>query len=204
MRALLKTKLILLRHKLKYFFTFRFLFRKRLRKNIIEKGNFVIKTGFNLIPLIAPKLNGPLLQKISFIRSQVLRDFGINIKGVRVMDDLVLGENQYQIIFEDNIIYTETIAYSPEASDKIALKFISIIKEQLTNQERQFEEISEKFNLTEREVEIIKLAIKGKSNKDIANTLFISVSTVKQHLQNIFSKTKVNNRYGLITLTQIT
>jgi len=42
--------------------------------------------------------------------------------------------------------------------------------------------------LSQREVEILRLAAKGMSNKDIANALFLSVRTVKAHLTNIFNK----------------
>jgi len=42
--------------------------------------------------------------------------------------------------------------------------------------------------LSQREVEILRLASKGMSNKDIANVLFLSVRTVKAHLTNIFNK----------------
>jgi NarL family two-component system response regulator LiaR len=42
--------------------------------------------------------------------------------------------------------------------------------------------------LTSREIEILRLAAKGMSNKDIANELFLSLRTVKAHLTNIFNK----------------
>jgi len=42
--------------------------------------------------------------------------------------------------------------------------------------------------LTPRETEILRLASRGMSNKDIANTLFLSLRTVKAHLTNIFNK----------------
>ena len=42
--------------------------------------------------------------------------------------------------------------------------------------------------LTPRETEILRLASKGMSNKDIANVLFLSLRTVKAHLTNIFNK----------------
>ncbi|GAB4578513.1 MAG: kelch repeat-containing protein [Anaerolineales bacterium] len=48
--------------------------------------------------------------------------------------------------------------------------------------------------LSEREVEILQLLAKGKSNKDIAQALFISVNTVKVHLRNIFAKIEVSSR----------
>jgi len=42
--------------------------------------------------------------------------------------------------------------------------------------------------LTSRETEILRLAARGMSNKDIANELFLSLRTVKAHLTNIFNK----------------
>ena len=42
--------------------------------------------------------------------------------------------------------------------------------------------------LTPRETEILRLAARGMSNKDIANVLFLSVRTVKAHLTTIFNK----------------
>jgi len=56
--------------------------------------------------------------------------------------------------------------------------------------------------LSEREVEVLKLAAKGISNKDIAYQLFLSPRTVQAHLGNIFNKLNVGSRteavlYGL-------
>ncbi len=42
--------------------------------------------------------------------------------------------------------------------------------------------------LSPREIEVLRLAARGMSNKDIANTLFLSLRTVKAHLTNIFNK----------------
>jgi len=56
--------------------------------------------------------------------------------------------------------------------------------------------------LSERELEVLKLAAKGMSNRDIAEHLFISVRTVQAHLGNIFNKLDIGSRteailYGL-------
>lgn len=48
--------------------------------------------------------------------------------------------------------------------------------------------------LNTREMEVIRLAAQGMSNKEIASTLFISERTVQTHLVNIFKKLKVNSR----------
>ncbi len=48
--------------------------------------------------------------------------------------------------------------------------------------------------LSEREREVLKLVVEGKSNKDIGEALVIAESTVKRHLHNILHKLHVKNR----------
>ncbi|PPD58926.1 response regulator transcription factor [Dehalogenimonas etheniformans] len=64
------------------------------------------------------------------------------------------------------------------------------------------EEDSAANTLTEREMEVLKLAAKGVSNRDIAEQLFVSNRTIQTHLSNIFKKLSVGSRteailYGL-------
>jgi DNA-binding NarL/FixJ family response regulator len=63
--------------------------------------------------------------------------------------------------------------------------------------------------ITERELEVLRLAARGLSNRDIALQLGISVRTVQTHLSNVFNKMGVGSRteavmlglrQGLITL----
>ena len=56
-----------------------------------------LKTGRNLIPLIDPAQKGPLLERITLIRYNIGQELGFVIPGVRVMDDLSLPPNQYNI-----------------------------------------------------------------------------------------------------------
>jgi len=49
-------------------------------------------------------------------------------------------------------------------------------------------------SLTDRELEVLKQVARGQSNKAIANTLYISEKTVKNHLTNIFQKIGVADR----------
>ena len=61
-----------------------------------------------------------------------------------------------------------------------------------------FDEIAQKFNLTKREREMIELVFKGLSNPEISQMLNISISTVKRHIQNIYKKMNIKNRFELI------
>jgi ATP/maltotriose-dependent transcriptional regulator MalT len=48
--------------------------------------------------------------------------------------------------------------------------------------------------LTERELEVLRLIARGKSNREIADELFISTNTAANHVKNILSKTGAANR----------
>jgi len=48
--------------------------------------------------------------------------------------------------------------------------------------------------LSEREMEVLKSAARGKSNKEIGEELFISVRTVQAHLRSVFNKLGVGSR----------
>jgi len=54
------------------------------------------------------------------------------------------------------------------------------------------------LELTSREQEILRLVIQGARNKDIERKLFISASTVRNHISNIYGKPGVRNRLELI------
>ena len=48
--------------------------------------------------------------------------------------------------------------------------------------------------LTAREVEVLHLITQGKQNREIADTLIISVHTVERHVSNILGKLGVDSR----------
>ena len=55
-------------------------------------------------------------------------------------------------------------------------------------------------NLTERELEVLKLMVEGLNNTQIAGKLMVSPSTVKSHVSNILSKLGVASRTEAVTL----
>ncbi|MBI9051409.1 MAG: response regulator [Anaerolineaceae bacterium] len=58
--------------------------------------------------------------------------------------------------------------------------------------------IDNKFNLTERELQVMELLVEGKENKEIAEILFISPNTVKRHIKSVFSKMEVHSRAAAV------
>ena len=62
---------------------------------------------------------------------------------------------------------------------------------------RVAEKLAERMSgatLTAREMEVLRLIVAGKSNKDIGNALFISEATVKTHVNSLLSKMGVEDR----------
>lgn len=63
----------------------------------------------------------------------------------------------------------------------------------ITIEDRQIDEI-----LSRRELEVLRLICKEFSNAEIAEKLFLSVSTVETHRKNLIAKLGVNNTVGLV------
>ncbi|MFN0048586.1 MAG: response regulator [Cytophagales bacterium] len=88
------------------------------------------------------------------------------------------------------VVMAKGIYYSREVSD-------ILISNLMTYKEIKKED-AKIFDLTPREIEIIKLIIKEYSNQKIADALFISEHTVETHRKNIFRKTNTKTLVGLV------
>jgi DNA-binding CsgD family transcriptional regulator len=60
--------------------------------------------------------------------------------------------------------------------------------------------IINKYNVTDRELEILQLILDGYGNREIGEKLFISANTARNHIYNIFRKFEVKSRYELIRI----
>lgn len=60
------------------------------------------------------------------------------------------------------------------------------------------EEAWKQLGLTTREDEVLQLLVRGYSNAEIARTLYLSVSTVKTHVYNLYQKMEVSSRIKAI------
>jgi len=65
-----------------------------------------------------------------------------------------------------------------------------------------YEQFCRKFGISSREADIVHEICNGLSNKEIADKLFISLQTVKDHTHRIYFKTNVKNRVQLINLVR--
>jgi DNA-binding NarL/FixJ family response regulator len=61
-----------------------------------------------------------------------------------------------------------------------------------------WEDVENKYNLSPREKDVLRLITQGASNEEIAKKLFISFFTVQTHVKNIFHKFDIHNRQKLV------
>jgi DNA-binding CsgD family transcriptional regulator len=77
----------------------------------------------------------------------------------------------------------------------LVISFGFILGKAKQQPENKFVEVC--FQLTSREKEIVELLLQGKKNQEIADHLFVELSTVKTHINNIYKKTDAKNRREL-------
>jgi DNA-binding NarL/FixJ family response regulator len=58
------------------------------------------------------------------------------------------------------------------------------------------------FGLTERELEVLKQLSTGLKYEQIAQNLFLSVGTVRKHVENIYAKLHVHNKLEAISMAR--
>jgi two-component system, NarL family, response regulator LiaR len=80
------------------------------------------------------------------------------------------------------VTYSGQPVLEPEVTGKMMMKM------------RQRNNVELHEELTEREMEVLKLIAEGKTNQEIADELFIALKTVKTHVSNILSKLQVQDR----------
>jgi DNA-binding CsgD family transcriptional regulator len=59
-----------------------------------------------------------------------------------------------------------------------------------------------RHQISSREQEVVRLLLEGKSGRDMARELFVSVKTVKTHVSSVYRKLGIKSRWQLITLIQ--
>ena len=189
------------------------LFRTGLKNLLEEQGVHVVgeasngQTALRLAAELAPDvvimdLNMPGLSGVEttrhltgiapLVRVVVLT---ISIDDEDVMDAVMAGACGYLLkdsSIEDLIAGIRAAAAGESLiSPQIAAKVLQRLRSQGKSEDAA-ETI--RAELSDREVEVLKLIANGKDNAQIASELFISPKTVKNHISNILMKLQIDNR----------
>ena len=118
---------------------------------------------------------------------------------------LVIGSSLSKITFvlERSMIYLPLVLFNI-LSAWWGVKYASVFSKydgaKLGVKSLESKNFTDKYKITKREKEVIELICRGKTNREIADQLFISIETVKDHNYKIFQKTGVKNRTQLVNL----
>ncbi len=144
-------------------------------------------------------INMPIMNGIKALKR--LKEDGIDTKVViltihedreYLLETMQIGASGYILKDSDSASFFKAIRDAHSGESYIQPKLAAdLIKE--FNKPRVVRVKSEN-ELTQREYEVIALIADGLNNKDIAERLFISEKTVKNHVSNIFRKINVSDR----------
>lgn len=115
-----------------------------------------------------------------------VNNLNISINDTPVKIEVGIGYH----ILKDNVIPPEQFIENAKNMLKVDNK--------LERNNNSVQKLIPRYSLTYRENEIALLLLKGKSNTEIANALYIGLSTVKKHISALFSKTEVKSRTELV------
>jgi LuxR family maltose regulon positive regulatory protein len=99
----------------------------------------------------------------------------------------------------DLILETENLSVEAQAFVKELIKLFTGEEDFTKIEHKEFDNIHMHTSITSREQEILALVNAGYTNRDLAQQLSISESTVKTHLSNIYSKLEVSSRVQAVS-----
>lgn len=112
----------------------------------------------------------------------------------RIMEAILAGANGYLLKEEHPGRLVESIQHVMEGgapmSAAIAAKTLDILRLQMSAKTTPIEE----FGITEREVQVLTRMSEGQNYQQVSESLFISPKTVRNHIQNIYTKLHVNSK----------
>ncbi|AXI62637.1 MULTISPECIES: response regulator transcription factor [Pseudomonas] len=74
----------------------------------------------------------------------------------------------------------------------------TVINQALTRNQKLQPEVADSHNLTARQLEILRLIVRGKSTREIANGLGLSIKTVETHRSQIMKRLQIYDVAGLV------
>ncbi|WP_309921257.1 MULTISPECIES: response regulator transcription factor [unclassified Arcicella] len=172
-----------------------------IEKFLRENKSISQEPSLIFIDIGLPGISG--IEGIGIIRKSYPNSHIVMISGTcneeTVWQAVSAGANGYllkplslkKIIEQIDIIKNNGALISPE----VASMLFSRIAQKTKEKEAIIEGV-----LTKRELDVVDYLLKGQSYKEIADKLFISYSTVNDHIKKIYSKLEINSKGELLAL----
>lgn len=161
--------------------------------------------GHHSIDLVITDMNMPGMDGMALIQNLKHSKIKCKIIVLSMYDDenifrscVKQGIDAYVLkdVDPDELIYT----IREVLEGRHVLSFERVLK--LMNEEQYDDSYRLKFKLSKREIEVLKQVIQGKTNREIADQLFLSVFTIETHRKHIHQKLGVSNSMELMKKTQ--
>ncbi|MGH2724333.1 MAG: response regulator [Actinomycetota bacterium] len=148
-----------------------------------------------LIDIRMPEMNGLEAARAIRRRSPETRIVMLTAFDQRqfVAEAVRAGARGYVLKAKDAEHLVRTVRQVASGAVVIDPELVLALAEQLPSREESPHEA-----LTSREVQVLQLVATGKTNREIARTLFISPDTVKTHLEHIFQKLNAADRTAAV------
>jgi DNA-binding NarL/FixJ family response regulator len=153
-----------------------------------------LKPDLVLMDLVMPEMDG--IQATKIIKSEMPEIKIMMLTSFSDQDHVIpaleAGASGYQLkdIEPDELI--DCIRKIMSGENQLHQKATSHLLANLSNKENKERNLL--GQLTKRELDVLKEIARGKSNKEIASTLFITEKTVKTHVSNLLAKLEVADR----------
>lgn len=92
---------------------------------------------------------------------------------------------------------TKVIRNSVNALGTFHINALKVIADQIDQKKDWKESVQESYHLSEREIQIIHHIVNGKSNREIASSLFLTEGSIKNSVTVLLNKLKLNDRTQL-------
>ncbi|HVV03461.1 MAG TPA: response regulator transcription factor [Puia sp.] len=159
-----------------------------------------IQTDILLLDVYLPDIGEEeLLQGIRAVRPDLKIIYLTLLRGTRYIHKLTRHNIQGYVLKNASLEELVTALRTVDEGGSYYSKDINIgdrdedFRNTITIEDKQIDEI-----LSRRELEVLKLICREYSNAEIADKLFLSVSTVETHRKNLIAKLGVNNTVGLV------
>jgi DNA-binding NarL/FixJ family response regulator len=166
-------------------------------------GKVAVQLAHDLQPdVVVMDFSMPVMDGVEATRAIIADNPGarvfmltITADEAQVLDAMLAGACGYELkdATAANLVYGVSAAAQGQSliSPRIAAHLVKRLRE--VSQARP-STVDEAADLTTREVEVLRLVAEGKENSQIANELFISPKTVKNHVASILDKLAIENR----------